>query len=106
MIRCTFSDALKVREDPSTRNVFVLFNHGFRVKIDVHIAKTTQNKIGWRINMHGNSEVIRATKKELFDHTIHYLEKRLRKPLAKITFEDIILLTQAKPIKSVTRSEG
>lgn len=105
MIRCTFSDALKIKEDISTRNVIVNFDHGFRVNIDVHIAQTKDNKIGWRINMHGNSEVIKAAKKELFQHTVHYLEKRLRKNLNAITFEDIILLTQAKPIKSVSRND-
>ena len=94
-----------MKEDPVTRNIIVNFEHGFRVNIDVHIAKTEENKIGWRINMHGNSEVIKATKKELFEHTVHYLEKRLRKALNKISFEDIILLTQAKAIKSVTRNE-
>lgn len=105
MIRCTFSDSLMVKEDPVTRNIIVAFDHGFRVNIDVHIAKTEENKIGWRINMHGNSEVIKAAKKELFEHTIHYLEKRLRKTLGKISFDDILLLTQARPIKSVSRNE-
>ncbi len=105
MIRCTFSDALKIKEDAITRNVVVNFEHGFRVNIDVHIAQTEENKIGWRINMHGNSEVIKAAKKELFEHTVHYLEKRLRKSLNTISFEDIILLTQAKPIKSVSRND-
>tara|TARA_R110000868_G_scaffold189695_2_gene433171 strand:+ start:221742 stop:222059 length:318 start_codon:yes stop_codon:yes gene_type:complete len=105
MIRCTFSDALKIKEDPVTRDIVVIYEHGFRININVQIVETDQNQMGWRINMLGNNEVIKAAKKELFANTVHYLEKRLRKALGRISFEDIILLTQAKAIKSVSRSD-
>lgn len=103
MQTATFSDELVQYTDPETRSESIRFAHSLRCEIRVTITETKENNVGWKINMHGNPRIIEAFKREVFYHTVEYLERRLRKKVNRISYNDIEKLANAQIIRTVSR---
>ena len=101
MERITFKPDLKKKFDESHKKTSIEYKHPFRLDVKITIAPYDKNPVGWRMELAGHKELVKACKSEIYPHTTEYLTRRLRKPLKDIRFEDILELTDAKRVRGI-----
>tara|TARA_R110000868_G_scaffold262401_1_gene520986 strand:- start:159983 stop:160297 length:315 start_codon:yes stop_codon:yes gene_type:complete len=99
----TFANKLQEKKVPTSNVPLVYYTHNFRCPVDVWFERSYKNKFGWVVQFKAKSNrVLEEFRGDIFKQAIHYIERRTKRPVTEVSFDEILELAEALEIKKVT----
>lgn len=98
----TFANKLELRPSRQSDEDVVFYNHSLRCPVDVWFEKSGKNKFGWVIQFKApRSSILDEFRTDIFRQAVRYIERRTRRPVTDVSYEDIIEMADALEIKKI-----
>ena len=98
----TFANKLQIQVKPHSEEKKIFFQHSFRCAVQVWFEYTNDNQYGWVLQFTSpNDALLNEFRGPIFKQVVAYLERRSRRKITDISFEEIGKMADALEIKQV-----
>lgn len=98
----TFANQLEVNKSKDGLDVTIRYQHTLRCPITVWFERSHKNKYGWVMQFQAkNNSLLKEFRSDLFKQAIQYIERRTRRPVTEISYEDLLALAGALEIQKI-----
>ena len=98
----TFANKLEVRPVRNSTADVIFYEHSLRCPVDVWFEKSDKNKFGWVIQFKApRSSILDEFRNDIFRQAVRYIERRARRPVTEVCYDDIMEMAGALEIKQI-----
>lgn len=98
----TFANKLELRHVSHSSESAIFYEHSLRCPVDVWFEQSDKNKFGWVIQFKApRSSILDEFRTDIFRQAVRYIEKRARRPVTEVSYNDIVVMADALEVKQV-----